>query len=95
MEQNILEHDFWRSHFNTPALTHQFCNADLQRDLNYFTQRYQNPWSMACKSIFLSSPTVIDKLQVISLNELLANMITLIFLLMHPTGTRNSIPTFR
>ena len=54
-KQNVLVHDCWRSHFNTPALTHQICIAHLLRDLNYLTERYEHPWSKTCKSIFLSA----------------------------------------
>ncbi len=54
-EQNVLVHDCWRSHFNTPALTHQICIAHLLRDLNYLTERYEHSWSKTCKSIFLSA----------------------------------------
>ncbi len=54
-KRNVLVHDCWRSHFNTPALTHQICIAHLLRDLNYLTERYEHPWSKTCKSIFLSA----------------------------------------
>ena len=54
-EQNILVHDCWASHFNTPAITHQICIAHLLRDLNYLSERYDHPWSQTCKSVFQSA----------------------------------------
>lgn len=49
---SVLLHDCWKSHFNTPALSHQVCLAHLLRDLNYLTERYGHKWSRACKTLF-------------------------------------------
>jgi len=43
--QSVLVHDCWKSHFQTQALTHQVCIAHLFRELNYFTERYKDPWA--------------------------------------------------
>ena len=54
-EKSILVHDCWRSHFNTPALSHQICIAHLLRDLNYLSELYNHKWSKVCKVIFKSA----------------------------------------
>lgn len=51
----VLTHDCWRSHFNTPAVSHQLCTSHLLRELNYFTERYANQWSLDCKELFKSA----------------------------------------
>jgi len=51
----VLVHDCWKSHFNTPALSHQVCMAHLLRELNYLTERYKHKWSKVCKAIFKSA----------------------------------------
>ena len=48
----VLVHDCWRSHFNTPALSHQVCVAHLLRDMNYLNELYGHKWSQACKLLF-------------------------------------------
>lgn len=50
-KKSVLVHDCWKSHFNTPALSHQICTAHLLRELNYLTERYNHKWSIVCKSI--------------------------------------------
>jgi len=42
--QSVLVHDCWKPHFQTQAHTHQLCLAHLLRELNYFTERYKDPW---------------------------------------------------
>ncbi len=54
-EKAVLVHDCWKSHFNTPALSHQICVAHLLRELNYLTQRYGHKWSRVCKALFKSA----------------------------------------
>lgn len=51
---SVLVHDCWRSHFNTPALTHQLCTSHLLRDLNYLTEKYNHKWSNVFKLLLLS-----------------------------------------
>ncbi len=51
-KNTVLVHDCWRSHFNTPALSHQVCVAHLLRDMNYLTERYHHKWSSICKTLF-------------------------------------------
>ena len=51
-ENAVLVHDCWKSHFNTPALSHQICMAHLLRDLNYLTERYNHKWNRICKILF-------------------------------------------
>jgi len=41
----ILNHDCWKSHFQTDALSHQICIAHLLRELKYLSELYQNKWS--------------------------------------------------
>jgi len=50
-KNSVLVHDCWRSHFNTPAATHQICMVHLLRDLNYLSEKYANKWSQSCKEI--------------------------------------------
>lgn len=52
---SVLVHDCWKSHFNTPALSHQICIAHLLRELNYLTELYGHKWSKVCKKILLTS----------------------------------------
>ncbi len=54
-EKSVLVRDFWRSHFNTKALTHQLCIAHLLRELNYLGERYNHKWSRGCKMLFISA----------------------------------------
>jgi transposase len=49
--QSVLVHDCWKSHFQTQALTHQVCLAHLFRELNYFTDRYKDPWANRFKKV--------------------------------------------
>ena len=51
-EKAVLVHDCWKSHFNTPALSHQVCVAHLLRDMNYLGERYNHKWSKVCKRLF-------------------------------------------
>lgn len=51
---SVLVHDCWKSHFNTPALSHQICVAHLLRELNYLSQRYNHKWSRVFKLLLLS-----------------------------------------
>ncbi len=51
-EKAVLVHDCWRSHFNTPAVSHQVCIAHLLRDMNYLSELYNHKWSRACKLLF-------------------------------------------
>ena len=51
-EKAVLVHDCWKSHFNTPALSHQVCVAHLLRDINYLSERYNHKWSKVCKRLF-------------------------------------------
>jgi hypothetical protein len=51
----VLVHDCWKSHFNTPALSHQVCMAHLLRELNYLSERYKHKWSKVCKAVFKSA----------------------------------------
>lgn len=51
-ENAVLVHDCWKSHFNTPALSHQVCVAHLLRDMNYLSERYNHKWSKVCKRLF-------------------------------------------
>ncbi len=50
----VLVHDCWKSHFNTPALSHQICTAHLLRELNYFSEKYKHKWSRVFKLLLLS-----------------------------------------
>lgn len=43
--QSVLVHDCWKPHFQTQAHSHQICLAHLLRELNYFAERYKDPWS--------------------------------------------------
>ncbi len=54
-KKSVLVHDCWRSHFNTPALSHQVCVAHLLRDMNYLSELYNHKWSKICKSVFKSA----------------------------------------
>ncbi len=49
--QSVLVHDCWKSHFQTQAHTHQLCLAHLLRELNYFTERYKDPWPGKFKKV--------------------------------------------
>lgn len=51
---SVLVHDCWKSHFNTPALSHQICVAHLLRELNYLSERYKHKWSNVFKLLLLS-----------------------------------------
>jgi transposase len=56
--KGVLVHDCWRSHFKTPALTHQLCLAHLFRELNYFTERYKVTWPERIKKVFIRATEV-------------------------------------
>lgn len=47
----VLIHDCWKSHFQTPALNHQICTAHLLRELNYFIETYNNTWAIKCRKL--------------------------------------------
>lgn len=51
---SVLVHDCWKSHFNTPALSHQICTSHLLRELNYLSERYKHNWSNVFKLLLLS-----------------------------------------
>jgi len=59
---SVLVHDCWKSHFNTPALSHQICIAHLLRELNYLSQRYKHKWSSIFKLLLLSGLNLKNKL---------------------------------
>lgn len=44
LDQKILVHDCWRTHFKTGA-NHQLCLAHLFRELKFLTERYKDPWA--------------------------------------------------
>lgn len=52
---SVLVHDCWKSHFNTPALTHQICTAHLLRELKYLSERYGHKWGRDFKGLLLSA----------------------------------------
>lgn len=52
---SVLVHDCWKSHFNTPALTHQICTAHLLRELKYLSERYGHKWAGDFKGLLLSA----------------------------------------
>lgn len=51
--ESVLVHDCWKSHFNTPALSHQLCMAHLLRELQYFEERYDHKWSRVFKLLLI------------------------------------------
>jgi len=59
---SVLVHDCWKSHFNTPALSHQICTAHLLRELKYLSERYNHKWSNAFKLLLLSGIKLKNKL---------------------------------
>jgi transposase len=59
---SVLVHDCWKSHFNTPALSHQICTAHLLRELNYFSERYKQKWSSVFKLLLISGLDLKNKL---------------------------------
>jgi len=61
-KNSVLVHDCWKSHFNTPALSHQICIAHLLRELNYFSERYKHKWSTVFKLLLLSGLKLKNKL---------------------------------
>lgn len=52
---SVIVHDCWKSHFNTPALSHQICVAHLLRELKYLSQCYHHKWSNAFKLLLLAA----------------------------------------
>lgn len=60
---SVLVHDCWKSHFNTPALSHQICTAHLLRELKYLSERYNHKWSNAFKLLLLSGIKLKNKLK--------------------------------
>lgn len=48
---SVLVHDCWKSHFQTPTLTHQVCLAHLLRELNYLAERYKDTWPVRFKEV--------------------------------------------
>lgn len=64
-EKSVLVHDCWKSHFNTKALTHQICMAHLLRELNYFSELYNNKWSKVCKRLFQNALDLKNKMDVV------------------------------
>lgn len=59
----VLVHDCWKSHFNTPAKSHQICIVHLLRDLNYLNELYNHKWSKVCKTIFKSALSLEKQMQ--------------------------------
>jgi len=59
---SVLVHDCWKSHFNTPALSHQICTSHLLRELNYLSERYKHKWSNIFKLLLLSGINLKKKL---------------------------------
>lgn len=47
----VLVHDCWKSHFNTPALSHQICTAHLLRELVFFQEKYKSTWASDFKQM--------------------------------------------
>lgn len=54
LNQAILVHDCWKSHFKIGA-GHQPCLAHLLRELNYFTERYKDPWAAEFKKLLMKA----------------------------------------
>jgi transposase len=54
----VLVHDCWKSHFQTPAESHQICTAHLLRELNYFIEVHKDPWSTKLHRLILDSLTI-------------------------------------
>ena len=50
LNQAILVHDCWKSHFKTGA-GHQLCLPHLLRELNYFIEKYKDPWAASFKKL--------------------------------------------
>lgn len=50
-ENAVLLHDCWKSHFQTPAISHQICTAHLLRELNYFIETTNAPWASKCRQL--------------------------------------------
>lgn len=51
----VLVHDCWKSYFETVSQTHQICIAHLLRELNYFIEKYKDPWSADMKTLLLDA----------------------------------------
>ena len=51
LQNAVLVHDCWASHFRTPCRTHQLCIAHLLRELVYFCERYRSKWAMDFKGL--------------------------------------------
>jgi transposase len=51
----VLIHDCWRSHFKTPALSHQLCISHLIRELNYFIEVYKDEWAIKFRRLLIDS----------------------------------------
>lgn len=47
----VLVHDCWKSHFNTPALSHQICTAHLLRELVFFEEKHKSTWASNFKQM--------------------------------------------
>jgi transposase len=54
-ENAILVHDCWKSHFETPAKTHQLCTAHLLRELTFFEERYTLQWASDFKQLLFDA----------------------------------------
>lgn len=59
---SVLVHDCWKSHFKTPALSHQLCMAHLLRELQYFEERYDHKWSRVFKLLLILAIHLKNKL---------------------------------
>jgi len=43
--KSTIVHDCWKPYFKVDAKNHQICTAHLLRELKYFAQLYDDPWS--------------------------------------------------
>lgn len=62
----VLVHDCWKSHFDTPAITHQMCVAHLLRELTYLEEAHYNDWPTKFKDLLydaLELKHILDKNQ--------------------------------
>jgi transposase len=52
---SMIVSDCWKSHFQSATAGHQLCIAHLMRELNFFEQRYESPWAIKCKTVFMGA----------------------------------------
>lgn len=75
LANSILVSDCWAAQLKTPAITHQLCIAHLLRELNFFTQLYDDPWVKSIQELLLEALKLKSEIEDYSTDHLQRNQL--------------------